>query len=1160
MPTTDQKADLLFKKYLGKGSSGTSSFYFNEPRDGRSAVFPLQIWQDQSLIPISASAIPEVVVKVNDAVMIPVPGQNFAFYSDQLKDAIPFNYDFSGSYVPVVKKSDDSVVAFGENDWVIDIDTGMLTFYAGLPSGVSSALPPKVSFWKYIGGKGIPIQTGSMSSSWADTASWAESSSWAITSSYTMIASWSLASFTAISAINSFGAVSADSAISSSWATDSGHANTASWAVLTKTASFIGSPDGNGGVAGGTASHAMRSETAIFSDTASYAYYAQVTLGTASYAFEAVHAGNASVASNAIHANNADTASYVSVAQNAITASYALIAESYHADTASYLSMAGGTASYAMYAHDTLFTASWSMRGNYAISASHAELSDLASNSISSSYAMFAQVTLGTSSHAITADYADVAGYATNSDYANASNTANSASYVYQSQTAKTASIAVYAYNATSASYAYYAQVVLGTSSYAEMAEYAISASYAHTASWAVSSSHAERAEYTYGTSSYSDTGTHAFTASYVSSSASYVGNSTTASYAHFAQVALGTASYSLTASLAQRIIMADSASVAIYAISGGYAFNAGNAATANLALKSLQAVTSFDADNAAFASYAAGALSSSFAETSSHAYQADFATTSLSTSFADNAVSASYSATASYFAGGASGSIITIGLPTDGYYGSGSNGNIGGLASGDRVEDAFDKLDSILDRLVPTRPPNVSAKSLSLTSAYSARMAGTNAVINTVTDDQTPSFQMVGGMIATNAFGDANNGTISALIDGISIGDRALTPNDDTGNYGGLQITQDQDYYLGQSGKAGFWYALLAQINVQTPIDDALPHTASIVHSLTGTSSPSYFYIDNPSTSPNLIASSVEGTGVVYISGVPALVGGQSGSAIHSTATASAVVGRFYNSTRVFSMSGTGISPINFALPSAPAVNSVVTASINPLILAGTTSENPSFTVIAYNSKGTTASQVITNTRLRMDSTLDTSNRLASGIGQYPSSGYGIAFDATENLVGIGNEELQMYNGQYRYPAGNYTGSLPVAGPDYTSVPIGSYNSYRWVTFNAGTISSTANLTITFLNSANFNNGGSPMAAFALQVRVNGATPTNGWVDGNVAYPGVGSPTNSGDAALVVANSNNTVKVVTFGTVTKTGTAFIRVGIPLGDTKRFGGITVVAS
>jgi len=169
MPTTAQQSDLLFKKYLGYGSSGNQLQFFNETRPGRTAVFPSQVWQAQSLIPISASYVAGVVSRSLDVLLTQVSGQTASFYSDQLMDAIPFNYDASsGSYLPTVKKSsDNTAIAFGQNDWVIDIEAGQLTFYAGLPSGVSGVQPPKVTFWKYIGPKGFP--TGSSTASYVDT-------------------------------------------------------------------------------------------------------------------------------------------------------------------------------------------------------------------------------------------------------------------------------------------------------------------------------------------------------------------------------------------------------------------------------------------------------------------------------------------------------------------------------------------------------------------------------------------------------------------------------------------------------------------------------------------------------------------------------------------------------------------------------------------------------------------------------------------------------------------------------------------------------------------------------------------------------------------------------------------------------------------------------
>jgi hypothetical protein len=475
-------------------------------------------------------------------------------------------------------------------------------------------------------------------------------------------------------------------------------------------------------------------------------------------------------------------------------------------------------------------------------------------------------------------------------------------------------------------------------------------------------------------------------------------------------------------------------------------------------------------------------------------------------------------------------------------------------------MEDALDKLDVILDKLVPIKPPVLSTKAVTLVSPYTARMAGTNTSFTNVTDNQTPSFTMVGGMTPSNAFADGNAGMLTALIDGVGIGSRSLTYADDTGTYGGLQITADEDYYIGQSGKQGFWNALLAQVNVQNSIDDDLPHTASLSHTLTGTCSPAYFYVDNPQTPGPLFGSNTT-SGITYISGVPAFVGGVSSSAVIFSATASfGFTWRFYNNVQVFSVSGTGISTTNCPLPDMPSAGAIISGSWSSIFTAGSTSENASYTITAYNSKGGTATLPFTDTHYRIDSTLDTTNRVTSGIGQYPSTGYGSAFDASMTLSGSANEELQMLNGQYRYPSGNYTGSLPVAGPNYTTVPAGTYNNFRWVTLNLGTVSNASNLTLTFSNNSNFSGGGTPMTNFALQIRVNGSSPTVGWVDGNTAYSGVGSPTNNGDAALVVASSTSTVKLVTFGTNTKTGTVFARIGIPVGDNKRFTNITMIAS
>ena len=661
------------------------------------------------------------------------------------------------------------------------------------------------------------------------------------------------------------------------------------------------------------------------------------------------------------------------------------------------------------------------------------------------------------------------------------------------------------------------ASITILSASYASSAEMSVSAS------WSISSS-------------FSDT---SFSSSY-SKTASYTERSNSASYANYSS----TASVSISASVAISASRSVSSNFSTYAVTASYVFSSEESSRSTTASYALTA--SYLLGQSDTASYSINAGTASYAVTASYLLgQSPTSSYALSAGLIDNT--------------GNTGSGYLVGIPVDGYYGPGTTGSIANIQSGDRVEDALDKVENILFKLSPARPPNLSTKSLLLTGAYTANLQGTNTTISSrVTNNQTPTFQLVGGMVVGNAFSDGDQGQLSASIDGTSVGSRLLTPASDVGTYDALQITSDADYYAGQAGKAGFWNALLAQIVTTTPITDVGPHTAQLQHTQTGNTPAFTFYIDDPIT-PSGVIGSVSASGVVYVSGVPALT---AGSTITLEATASNTVGRFYNSTHIFRGSGIGISAGDYSLPSSPLSESIQSSVRSFTVNGGSQTENASFTVTAYNSIGGSSAYTITNTGIRMDSALDPANRVRSGIGHYPISGsgfgdFGIPFQPSESLVST-NEELQLLNGQYRYPTGNYTSAVPVAGPDYTIVNVGVYNNFRWVTLNMGSITNKANIRIDFSNTFGF--GAVILSNFSLQVCVNGSTPTAGWVDGNAAYSGTGNPTNNGDAALAVANSTTTSKLVTFGASVKTGVVFVRIGIPAGDTKRFGGITITAS
>lgn len=154
--TTDQKASRNFKKGLGKGETTTTRDFYEEPYSGRPTVLPSQIWDQASDIPDTAptlapDAISGVVQYKEDLVLTAVPGTANAFYHADLKNAIPFDYGDGTSYLYSLKDSTSASIAFGQGEWVVDPDAGVLSFYGSVPSN----MPPKITFYKYVGTTGL---------------------------------------------------------------------------------------------------------------------------------------------------------------------------------------------------------------------------------------------------------------------------------------------------------------------------------------------------------------------------------------------------------------------------------------------------------------------------------------------------------------------------------------------------------------------------------------------------------------------------------------------------------------------------------------------------------------------------------------------------------------------------------------------------------------------------------------------------------------------------------------------------------------------------------------------------------------------------------------------------------------------------------------------
>lgn len=166
--TASQQASRLFKKSFGAGETLTSRDFFEEPKLGREIIFSDQIWSESSLIPTTAPSLVSgassgVVQYFEKQTLTHLAGSNNrAYFSANLIDAISFNFG-DGTYNYSLYKNDGTTsIAFGDGDWLVDTAAGLLTFYGTLPSGVTSVLPPKISFYKYLGSKGVSTSSGTL--------------------------------------------------------------------------------------------------------------------------------------------------------------------------------------------------------------------------------------------------------------------------------------------------------------------------------------------------------------------------------------------------------------------------------------------------------------------------------------------------------------------------------------------------------------------------------------------------------------------------------------------------------------------------------------------------------------------------------------------------------------------------------------------------------------------------------------------------------------------------------------------------------------------------------------------------------------------------------------------------------------------------------------
>lgn len=204
-----EKTNYLFKKLLGKPSTLDDREFFQEPnRPARANIFQTQIFKDE--IPSEAatvlsslgdtdldnngntlagsyegktSGIIKRYIKVPLTAITGTAGKSYealeattshpnnnnshgsggadgtaGTYTRITQDGIPFNFDPLGSYEVKLYKSNGAEIPFGSSggEWLFDYESGIITFYEySNISGVNSSNPPLISFYRYIGEKGV---------------------------------------------------------------------------------------------------------------------------------------------------------------------------------------------------------------------------------------------------------------------------------------------------------------------------------------------------------------------------------------------------------------------------------------------------------------------------------------------------------------------------------------------------------------------------------------------------------------------------------------------------------------------------------------------------------------------------------------------------------------------------------------------------------------------------------------------------------------------------------------------------------------------------------------------------------------------------------------------------------------------------------------------
>lgn len=565
---------------------------------------------------------------------------------------------------------------------------------------------------------------------------------------------------------------------------------------------------------------------------------------------------------------------------------------------------------------------------------------------------------------------------------------------------------------------------------------------------------------------------------------------------------------------------------------------------------------------------------------------------------------------------------------------------NISNINNGDRLEDAFDKIQTIIDKLAPETPPGLDSSIISIIpNGYStnaptlftstARLADgiTSPTVSNIFADSTNYNLIVSGYpVDGNSSNDgyvfdSTSGTLIATLNSDNTVSLTFTSGSDIGTSTSadgvvdLTILGEKDYFIGETGKEGFWEAFSSSIvlDASIPASNLLSGTSQNVlelsHSETGNKTFS-FYIED-TTSPVLSNVTVNTDMTDRVSGVATLTETDD---ITIDYTLENAVKYFFiddffiaqgdNVTSFTSPSS--IQSQNATINSQGIVNALPNSFSNTNVLLELKGRdvflNEDIEMLTLSDKRIDTKSIAVKTR---DSVIGNGRYLSSsnvavtidtGGGSYIGeslNSYDHAISLKDSVAGY-NTQLQLLNGNYQYPISvDYTNydfyvnsSTTISSPDYST---GISEPKRWSAFSYDLTTSTSltqSFTLKLLDNNGINTSNQILDTCNLYYKV---VKWDGAVGGSVASESVwieaignvnASNFNSGDP-LMVGNSGNTnttvytdsINGVHIGTINEnervltvgnniTGagtniTIHIRIGINSGEIYSFSGLEV---